>query len=150
MWLMSSEPVMTWSGLCLLAHHGLGQNRWRRNGTIARSFTTLQEFDCHSLDHGDLCFYRYLTNGRCPERNQPMTNIPAKLVAEFATISDRIEEAIRQDERHKLLQRMAADTKIERRDLRALILGIQRRKSFGSGGDFMPTSKLGKLYRCLA
>ena len=38
-----------------------------------------------------------------------MTNIPAKLVAEFATISDRIEEAIRQDERHKVLTQLASE-----------------------------------------
>ena len=79
-----------------------------------------------------------------------MTNIPAKLIAEFATITSRIEEAIRQDERHKLLQRMANEYQDRNGETSGLILGIRRRKSFGSGGDFMPTSKLGKLYRCLA
>jgi len=123
---------------------------WQRNGTIARAFTTLQELDCHSLDHGDLCFYRYLTNGRCPERNQPMTNIPAKLIAEFATLTGRIEEAVRQDERHKLLQRMAAEYQDRNGETSSLNLGDSAAKKLRQRRGFHADSKLGKLYRCLA
>ena len=86
-----------------------------------------------------------------------MSNIPAKLVAEFATISNRIEEAIRQDERHKVLTQLAtereagarafldavfADRKGEQTDKAAQ--SVRQRRGFHSG------SKLGKLYRCLA
>ena len=91
-----------------------------------------------------------------------MTNIPAKLVAEFATISDRIEEAIRQDERHKLLQRMAK----EGGDLKEQILQEQYQKHLTAIADIFadrkgeqpvsrvkrpkPNSKLGRLHGCLA
>ena len=103
-----------------------------------------------------------------------MTNIPAKLVAEFATISDRIEEAIRQDERHKLLQQLAkeggehlkeqirqeqyqkhltaiADIFADRNgETSSLNLGASAAKKLRQRRGFHATSKLGKLYRCLA
>ena len=79
-----------------------------------------------------------------------MTNIPAKLIAEFATLTGRIEEAVRQDERQKLLQRMAAEyqdrngeTVTGGRIKDDIVLLRQRR-------GFHASSKLGKLYRCLA
>ena len=103
-----------------------------------------------------------------------MTNIPAKLVAEFATISNRIEEAIRQDERHKLLQQLAkeggdhlkeqirqeqyqkhltaiADIFADRNgETSSLNLGASAAKKLRQRRGFHATSKLGKLYRCLA
>ncbi len=103
-----------------------------------------------------------------------MTNIPAKLVAEFATISNRIEEAIRQDERHKLLQQLAkeggehlkeqirqeqyqkhltaiADVFADRNgETSSLNLGASAAKKLRQRRGFHATSKLGKLYRCLA
>ena len=103
-----------------------------------------------------------------------MSNIPAKLVAEFATISNRIEEAIRQDERHKLLQQLAkeggehlkeqirqeqyqkhltaiADIFADRNgETSSLNLGASAVKKLQQRRGFHATSKLGKLYRCLA
>lgn len=79
-----------------------------------------------------------------------MSNIPAKLVAEFATISNRIEEAIRQDERHKLLQRMAAEYQDRNGETSSLNLGDSAAKKLRQRRGFHADSKLGKLYRCLA
>ena len=86
-----------------------------------------------------------------------MTNIPAKLVAEFATISNRIEEAIRQDERHKVLTQLATEREAGARAFLDAVFAdrngeqtsgaaksVRQRRGFHSG------SKLGKLYRCLA
>ena len=103
-----------------------------------------------------------------------MTNIPAKLIAEFATLTGRIEEAVRQDERHKLLQRMAkeggdylkeqlrqeqyqkhltaiADIFADRNgETSSLNLGDSAAKKLRQRRGFHADSKLGKLYRCLA
>ncbi len=79
-----------------------------------------------------------------------MSNIPAKLVAEFATITNRIEEAIRQDERHKLLQRMAAEYQDRNGETSSLNLGDSAAKKLRQRRGFHSGSKLGKLYRCLA
>ena len=79
-----------------------------------------------------------------------MSNIPAKLVAEFATITNRIEEAIRQDERHKLLQRMAAEYQDRNGETSSLNLGDSAAKKLRQRRGFHSDSKLGKLYRCLA
>ena len=86
-----------------------------------------------------------------------MSNIPAKLVAEFATISNRIEEAIRQDERHKVLTQLASEREAGARAFLNAVFAdrngeqtsgaaksVRQRRGFHSG------SKLGKLYRCLA
>ena len=74
-----------------------------------------------------------------------MTNIPAKLIAEFATLTGRIEEAVRQDERQKLLQRMAAEYQDRNGEQTSgAVQSVRLRRGFHSG------SKLGKLYRCLA
>lgn len=103
-----------------------------------------------------------------------MSNIPANLIAEFATISDRIEEAIRQDERHKLLHQLAkeggehlkeqirqeqyqkhltaiADIFADRNgETSSLNLGDSAAKKLRQRRGFHSNSKLGKLYRCLA
>tara|TARA_R100000742_G_C4254888_1_gene72880 strand:- start:102 stop:485 length:384 start_codon:yes stop_codon:yes gene_type:complete len=76
-----------------------------------------------------------------------MSNIPAKLVAEFATISNRIEEAIRQDERHKVLTQLAKERKEQLETAESKLL----RAVMGSVPDPVKRStKLGKLYLCLA
>ena len=91
-----------------------------------------------------------------------MSNIPAKLVAEFATISDRIEEAIRQDERHKVLTQLATEREAGARafldavfadrkgETSSLNLGASAAKKLRQRRGFHANSKLGKLYRCLA
>lgn len=102
-----------------------------------------------------------------------MTNIPAKLIAEFATLTGRIEEAVRQDERHKLLQQLAkeggdlkeqirqeqyqkhltaiADIFADRNgETSSLNLGDSAAKKLRQRRGFHSGSKLGKLYRCLA
>ena len=85
-----------------------------------------------------------------------MTNIPEKLVSELVTLSDKFEEYIRQDERHKVLTQLASEREAgARRFLDAVFAdkngeqtsgaqSIRQRRGFHSG------SKLGKLYRCLA
>jgi len=74
-----------------------------------------------------------------------MFNLPEKLRADLHSIEARIEEAIRQDERQKLLQRMAAEYKDRNGEQTSgAVQSIQQRRGFHSG------SKLGKLYRCLA
>lgn len=78
-----------------------------------------------------------------------MSNIPPKLIKEFATITSRIEEAIRIDERHNILTRMAAEREADARRFLADIFSdrngeqtrIKRPK---------PNSKLGRLHGCLA
>jgi hypothetical protein len=78
-----------------------------------------------------------------------MSNIPPKLIKEFATITSRIEEAIRMDERHNILTRMAAEREADARRFLADIFAdrngeqtrIKRPK---------PNSKLGRLFGCLA
>jgi len=86
-----------------------------------------------------------------------MTNIPAKLVAEFATISDRIEEAIRQDERHKVLTQLATEREAGARAFLDAVFADRNgeqtdkaAKSVRQRRGFHTNSKLGKLYRCLA
>ena len=79
-----------------------------------------------------------------------MSNIPAKLIAEFATLTGRIEEAVRQDERHKLLQRMAAEYQDRNGETSSLNLGDSAAKKLRQRRGFHADSKLGKLYRCLA
>ena len=84
-------------------------------------------------------------------RKKPtMFNLPTKLRADLHSIEARIEEAIRQDERHKLLQRMAAEYQDRNGEtvtggrIEDDIVLLRQRRGFHSG------SKLGKLYRCLA
>ncbi len=74
-----------------------------------------------------------------------MFNLPEKLRADLHSIEARIEEAIRQDERQKLLQRMAAEYKDRNGEQTSgAVQSVRQRRGFHSG------SKLGKLYRCLA
>ena len=74
-----------------------------------------------------------------------MSNIPAKLVAELMSLSDKFEEYYRQDERQKLLQRMAAEYKDRNGEQTSgAAKSVRQRRGFHS------SSKLGKLYRCLA
>lgn len=74
-----------------------------------------------------------------------MFNLPEKLRADLHSIEARIEEAIRQDERQKLLHRMAAEYKDRNGEQTSgAAKSVRQRRGFHSG------SKLGKLYRCLA
>ena len=75
-----------------------------------------------------------------------MTNIPTKLVAEFAELTNRIEEAIRQDERHRVLTQLSKELFVDKNgeQTREAARSVRLRRGFHSG------SKLGKLYRCLA
>jgi len=102
-----------------------------------------------------------------------MFNLPQTLRAELHSIEGRIEEAIRQDERQKLLQRMAkeggdlreqirqeqyqkhltaiADLFVDRNgEISSLNLGDSAAKKLRQRRGFHASSKLGKLYRCLA
>jgi len=80
-----------------------------------------------------------------------MTNIPAKLVAEFATISDRIEEAIRQDERHKVLTQLATEREAGARAfLDAVFADRNGEQTVSRVKRPKPNSKLGRLHGCLA
>ena len=82
-----------------------------------------------------------------------MTNIPAKLVAELMSLSDKFEEYYRQDERQKILSQIADR---EQRLLNVIFAdknGEQTDKAVKSVRQlrgFHSSSKLGKLYRCLA
>ena len=74
-----------------------------------------------------------------------MFHLPSKLRADLHSIEAQIEEAIRQDERQKLLQRMAAEYKDRNGEQTSgAVQSVRLRRGFHSG------SKLGKLYRCLA
>ena len=78
-----------------------------------------------------------------------MLNLPSKLRADLHSIEARIEEAIRMDERHNILTRMASEREADARRFLADIFAdrngeqtrIQRPK---------PNSKLGRLHGCLA
>ena len=103
-----------------------------------------------------------------------MFNLPQTLRADLHNIEARIEEAIRQDERHELLQQLAKEggdhlkeqlrQKLYRKHLTAIAdilaerngetsslnLGASAAKKLQQRRGFHATSKLGKLYRCLA
>ena len=78
-----------------------------------------------------------------------MFNLPSKLRADLHSIEARIEEAIRMDERHNILTRMASEREADARRFLADIFAdrngeqtrIKRPK---------PNSKLGRLHGCLA
>jgi len=96
------------------------------------------------------------------QKETNMFNLPQTLRADLHNIEARIEEAIRQDERHKVLTQLASEREAGARafldavfadrngETSSLNLGasavkkLQQRRGFHSG------SKLGKLYRCLA
>ncbi len=75
-----------------------------------------------------------------------MSNIPSKLVADFADITNRIEEAIRQDERQKVLTQLSKELFADKNGekTREAARSVRQRRGFHAN------SKLGKLYRCLA
>ena len=79
-----------------------------------------------------------------------MFNLPQTLRADLHNIEARIEGAIRQDERHKLLQRMAAEYQDRNGETSSLNLGDSAAKKLRQRRGFHASSKLGKLYRCLA
>jgi len=84
-------------------------------------------------------------------RKKPtMFNLPQTLRADLHNIEARIEEAIRQDERHKLLQRMAAEYQDRNGETSSLNLGDSAAEKLRQRRGFHASSKLGKLYRCLA
>jgi len=78
------------------------------------------------------------------------------------SIEGRIEEAIRQDERHNILTQMATEREANGRQFLAdifgdrngetssLNLGASAAKKLRQRRGFHANSKLGKLYRCLA
>ena len=78
-----------------------------------------------------------------------MFNLPSKLRSDLHIIEARIEEAIRMDERHNILTRMASEREADARRFLADIFAdrngeqtrIKRPK---------PNSKLGRLHGCLA
>ncbi len=86
-----------------------------------------------------------------------MFNLPQTLRADLHNIEARIEEAIRQDERHKVLTQLATEREAGARAFLDAVFAdrngeqtsgaaksVRQRRGFHSG------SKLGKLYRCLA
>ena len=79
-----------------------------------------------------------------------MFNLPSTLLADLHSIETRIEEAIRQDERLKLLQRFAAEYDDRNGETSSLNLGDSAAKKLRQRRGFHANSKLGKLYRCLA
>lgn len=79
-----------------------------------------------------------------------MFNLPSTLLADLHSIETRIEEAIRQDERHKLLQRLADEYQDRNGETSSLNLGDSAAKKLRQRRGFHADSKLGKLYRCLA
>ena len=102
-----------------------------------------------------------------------MFNLPPKLRAELHSIEGRIEEAIRQDERQKLLQQLAKEggdlkeqirQELYQKHLTAIadVFADRNGKQTQSSGDRTkpnsklgrdrpkPNSKLGRLFGCLA
>jgi biotin operon repressor len=91
-----------------------------------------------------------------------MNKIPSNLITEFATLTDRMEQAIRDDERGKVLreinerqqaaaQRFLAAIFADRNgETSSLNLGDWAAKKLRQRRGFHSDSKLGKLYRCLA
>ena len=92
-----------------------------------------------------------------------MFNLPSKLRADLHSIEARVEEAIRQDERHKLLQQLAKEGGDH---LKEQIRQEQYQKHLTAIADIFadrkgeqtvsrvkrpkPNSKLGRLHGCLA
>ena len=79
-----------------------------------------------------------------------MFNLPQTLRADLHNIEARIEEAIRQDERQKLLQQLGNVYQDRNGETSGLNLGTSAAKKLRQRRGFHATSKLGKLYRCLA
>ena len=80
-----------------------------------------------------------------------MFNLPSKLRADLHSIEARIEEAIRQDERHNILTRMASEREADaRRFLADIFADRNGEKTQPSVNRPKPNSKLGRLFGCLA
>ena len=91
-----------------------------------------------------------------------MNKIPTNLINDFATLTDRIEQAVRDDERANVLreinerqqeaaQRFLAAIFADRNgEISGLNLGDSAAKKLRQRRGFHADSKLGKLYRCLA
>jgi biotin operon repressor len=91
-----------------------------------------------------------------------MFNLPSKLRADLQSIEARIEGAIRMDERHNILTRMASEREADARRFLADIFADRNGETVTGGRieddivllrqrrGFHANSKLGKLYRCLA
>ena len=75
-----------------------------------------------------------------------MSNIPTNLVNELMTLADKFEEYYRQDERQKVLTQLSKELFADKNGekTRHAAKSVRQRRGFHS------TSKLGKLYRCLA
>ena len=91
-----------------------------------------------------------------------MKKIPTNLINDFATLTNRIEQAVRDDERATVLreinerqqeaaQRFLAAIFADRNgETSGLNLGASAAKKLRQRRGFHSDSKLGKLYRCLA
>src|SRR5210317_1702314 len=91
-----------------------------------------------------------------------MAKLPTKLITEFATLTDRMEQAIRDDERANVLREinerqqeaaqrfLAAIFEDRNGETSSLNLGDSAAKKLRQRRGFHADSKLGKLYRCLA
>ena len=75
-----------------------------------------------------------------------MSNIPSNLVNELMTLADKFEEYYRQDERQKVLSQLSKELFADKNGENTCdaARSVRLRRGFHS------TSKLGKLYRCLA
>jgi biotin operon repressor len=91
-----------------------------------------------------------------------MAKLPTNLINEFATLTDRMEQAIRDDERATVLRELnqrqqeaaqrflAAIFEDRNGETSSLNLGDSAAKKLRQRRGFHADSKLGKLYRCLA
>ena len=75
-----------------------------------------------------------------------MSNIPQNLVTELMTLADKFEEYYRQDERQKVLTQLSRELFADKNGekTREAARSVRLRRGFHA------SSKLGKLYRCLA
>jgi hypothetical protein len=84
-----------------------------------------------------------------------MAKLPTNLITEFATLTDRMEQAIRDDERGKVLREInERQQAAAQRFLAAIFEDRNGEKTVGQRGKdrrgFRPNSSLGRVYRCLA
>jgi len=80
-----------------------------------------------------------------------MFNLPSKLRSDLHSIEARIEEAIRQDERHNILTRMVTEREADsRRFLADIFADRNGEQTVSRVKRPKPNSKLGRLHGCLA
>ena len=80
-----------------------------------------------------------------------MFNLPSKLRSDLHSIEARIEEAIRQDERHKVLTQLATEREADARRFLADIFADRKGEQTVSRVKRPKSdSKLGRLHGCLA